>query len=101
MNPKQETPEANEERGTGSTNYARFSSRAKGKRMVVAVVIPLLFALILEIVQAKLIPSGCTGVWNGFCSFWFISGIWGGFWVITIVIGVWLIAAIVRVLRKP
>ncbi len=97
MVPKRETPEAIEERSTGSTKYARLSSRAMGKRKVIGGVFLLVLSLIITIVQAKL----CAGVWSSeFCSFWSINGPWGLFWVIMIFIGVLLIAAIVRALRR-
>ena len=88
MIPKRDTPEAIEERGTGSTKYARLSSRAKGKRKIIEVLALVLIALMLPIYafyHAKLVLG---------------TPIWGGFWAFTILIGVWLIVGVVRVLRK-
>jgi hypothetical protein len=97
MIPKRETPKVIEERGTGSTKNAHFSSRAIGRRKVIGGVFLLVLSLIVTIVQARL----CAGVWRSeFCSFWSINGPWGLFWVIVIFIGVLLIAAIVCTLRK-
>jgi hypothetical protein len=86
---KRETPEAIEERGTGSTKYARLSNRAMGKRRTVEVLIAVLIGLMLNIYLFYL------GKWT------LEEPIWGGFWFFTICIWVWVVVAIVRVFRRP
>jgi hypothetical protein len=88
MIPKLEKPEAIEERGTGSTKYARLSNRAMGKHKVIEVLIVVLIGLMFNIYVFYL------GKWT------LRAPIWGGFWVFTIFIWVWVIVGIVRVLRK-
>ena len=86
MIPKWETPEAAEERGTGSTKHARLSNRSDGKRKIIEVLGFVLVALMLPIYafyRAKL-----------------AVGTWFGFWALTIFMGVWLILGVSRVLRK-
>jgi hypothetical protein len=100
MIPTRETPKAIEERGTRSTKNARFSSGAMGRRKVIGGVFLLVLSVLITIVQVKLIPGGCPGVWSRLCGFWSITGPWGGFWIITIFICVLLIEAIVRAFRK-
>jgi hypothetical protein len=89
MIPKRETPEAIEERRTGSTEYSRLSNRAMGKRKVVEVLIAVLIGLMLNIYLFYL------GKWT------LEEPIWGGFWFFTICIWIWVVVAIVRVLRRP
>ena len=85
---KRETPEAIEERDATSTEDARLSSRAMGKRKIIEVLALVLIALMLPIYaffEAKLVLRTPIG---------------GGFWAFAIFIGVWLIVGVVRVLKK-
>ena len=84
---KREIPETLEERGTGSTKYARFSSLAIGKRKAIAISILVLLALML-IASRFYITEMIFGK------------LWTGFWVFVIFVAVWLIVAVERVLRK-
>jgi hypothetical protein len=84
---KREISETIEERGTGSTKYARFSSRAMGKRKAIAISILVLFALML--IAGKFYTTEMI-----------FGKLWAGFWVFVIFVAVWLIVAVDRVLRK-
>jgi hypothetical protein len=87
---KRETPEAIEERGTGSTKYARDSGRATGKRKAIAIFLLVLCILLVNIIslsQSGLVGSGGPGTSVAYLA-------------MPILTVVWLIAAVVRVLRK-
>ncbi len=85
---RRETPHAIEERGIGSTKYARVSSRSMGKRKVelLALVFIALMLTIYAFYQSKWVLG--TRIWR-----------WG-FGAFTIVIGVWLTVGIVRSLES-